>query len=147
MLYAKIEDGNIVIGHISQLFPNTSFPISGPTTEWINEYQLLEVVDFIEYNHTTQRLVYGAPVIKEGKVYTCEVIDMTLEEQEIYNNNLIEGQWNIVRSDRNSRLKDCDWTVLPDSPMDKDSWATYRQALRDLTTQSDPFNIVWPTKP
>ena len=29
-----------------------------------------------------------------------------------------------------------------------DEQKTYRQALRDLpTTQSDPFNITWPTKP
>jgi len=29
----------------------------------------------------------------------------------------------------------------------KAAWATYRQELRDITTQSDPFNIIWPSKP
>jgi len=36
------------------------------------------------------------------------------------------------------------WTQLSDSPVDKAAWATYRQALRDITTQVDPFNIKWP---
>jgi hypothetical protein len=41
-------------------------------------------------------------------------------------------------------LKDCDWTQLADSPVNKTAWAAYRQALRDITAQSDPFNIEWP---
>jgi len=42
-----------------------------------------------------------------------------------------------------------DWTQLPDVPLTtKTAWATYRQALRDITTQSGyPFEIVWPTPP
>lgn len=27
------------------------------------------------------------------------------------------------------------------------AWASYRQALRDITNQPDPFNITWPTPP
>ena len=26
-------------------------------------------------------------------------------------------------------------------------WETYRQELRDITTQPDPFNITWPSIP
>ena len=29
----------------------------------------------------------------------------------------------------------------------KSAWTSYRQALRDVPTQSDPNNITWPTKP
>lgn len=32
-------------------------------------------------------------------------------------------------------------------PVDKAAWATYRQALRDITTQLDPFKIDWPKQP
>lgn len=56
-------------------------------------------------------------------------------------------QWERVRSDRNIRLAACDWTQLPDASADAAAWATYRQALRDITTQADPFAIVWPVKP
>lgn len=58
-----------------------------------------------------------------------------------------ELQWALVRSDRNGRLDGCDWTQLPDAPADAAVWAVYRQALRDITTQADPFAIVWPESP
>lgn len=59
----------------------------------------------------------------------------------------VEQQWAVIRADRNQRLADCDWTQLPDAPVNAEDWASYRQALRDITTQSDPFNIQWPTEP
>lgn len=58
-----------------------------------------------------------------------------------------EGQWDFIRIERNRRLADCDWTQLPDAPVDTAAWAVYRQALRDITLQPDPFNIVWPIEP
>jgi hypothetical protein len=59
-------------------------------------------------------------------------------------------RWTQVRSQRDSLLKDTDWLSIRAAdtvtPMPTE-WSTYRQALRDVTEQSDPFNIVWPTKP
>ena len=59
-----------------------------------------------------------------------------------------------IRIPRDSLLKDCDWTVLPDSPLsaeDQAAWLAYRQELRDLTsgypTVSSPSEVVWPTPP
>ena len=57
-----------------------------------------------------------------------------------------EIQWGIVREERNKLLAETDWMGLSDVTMTS-NWQTYRQALRDITTQSDPFNITWPTKP
>lgn len=60
----------------------------------------------------------------------------------------IAKAWSSVRSERNLFLKASDWTQLPDVPLPtKEAWATYRQALRDITNQPDPFNIVWPEPP
>ena len=56
-------------------------------------------------------------------------------------------QWAAVRAERNAKLAQCDWTQLSDAPVDAAAWAVYRQALRDITTQTDPFNIVWPASP
>ena len=42
---------------------------------------------------------------------------------------------------RNRKLAKCDWTQAPDSPLSdekKKEWATYRQALRDLTKTVTP---------
>jgi len=61
-----------------------------------------------------------------------------------------DTQWVVVRGERKTKLISCDWTQLDDVPLTaekKTEWQTYRQALRDITTQPDPFNITWPTPP
>jgi hypothetical protein len=53
-----------------------------------------------------------------------------------------------VRADRTKRLADSDWTQIADSTADKTAWATYRQALRDVTAQAGfPWTIDWPVAP
>jgi hypothetical protein len=53
-----------------------------------------------------------------------------------------------VRTSRNDKLKECDWTQIADSTADKATWATYRQALRDITKQTGfPWTIDWPEVP
>lgn len=59
-------------------------------------------------------------------------------------------KWHFVRERRNSLLSSSDWTQGNDSPLTdekKVEWATYRQALRDVTKQADHNNVIWPTKP
>jgi len=61
-----------------------------------------------------------------------------------------EAQWAVVRAQRNQLIANTDWTQLPDAALtniETANWASYRQALRDITTQSDPFNIEWPVSP
>jgi len=53
-----------------------------------------------------------------------------------------------VRTTRDEKLKDSDWTQVADAPVDKTVWATYRQELRDVTKQSGfPWEVTWPTQP
>ena len=53
-----------------------------------------------------------------------------------------------IRLERNQLLKDTDYAVLPDSGHDTPEIRTYRQALRDITSQETfPDSVVWPTKP
>jgi len=53
-----------------------------------------------------------------------------------------------IRETRNDKLKESDWTQIADSTADKTAWATYRQALRDVPTQSGfPFEVTWPDVP
>ena len=62
----------------------------------------------------------------------------------------------MIRSIRNIKLAECDWTQLPDAPLNdeqKQAWQAYRQALRDLPQVIDMESIsslddvVWPIKP
>jgi hypothetical protein len=56
-----------------------------------------------------------------------------------------------VSSKRQRLLYASDWTQLPNGPLttvQQAAWATYRQELRDIPSQSGyPFNVVWPVAP
>ena len=43
-----------------------------------------------------------------------------------------------MRFARNSLLTASDWSQLPDAPVDREAWATYRQALRDFPATWTP---------
>ena len=58
-----------------------------------------------------------------------------------------EEKWGSIRIQRNLLLSATDFYALADSTL-TDAMKTYRQQLRDLpTSQSDPDDIVFPTKP
>ena len=59
---------------------------------------------------------------------------------------LLAFKWEGIRKQRNQLLSKTDWRASSDLTL-SDDWKTYRQALRDITTQSDPDNITWPTEP
>ena len=80
------------------------------------------------------------------------VVAMTEAEIAEFNANkptdaeILADKWLFVRNERNSRLLATDWRASSDVTL-SDAWKTYRQALRDVPTQSDPDNITWPTEP
>ena len=53
-----------------------------------------------------------------------------------------------IRTERDAKLTESDWTQVVDAPVDQVAWATYRQALRDIPEQAGfPNTINWPTEP
>lgn len=54
-----------------------------------------------------------------------------------------------LRSERDRRIAETDWTQLPDvSEATKTAWQAYRQALRDVPgNYTNMTDVVWPTKP
>jgi hypothetical protein len=89
----------------------------------------------------TQRLEEGPALLIDG-VWTQNYIvsDLSADESAAK----VGAQWTVIRAERNKLLAESDWTQLPDASADATAWATYRQALRDITTQANPFSIVWP---
>jgi hypothetical protein len=92
----------------------------------------------------------------DGKWYTKYVLgpvftdgETTAAEQEAaYKATKDAEQAKSIRSSRTVMLKDSDWTQVADAPVDKAAWATYRQALRDVTAQAGfPWTIDWPVAP
>jgi hypothetical protein len=63
----------------------------------------------------------------------------------------VDSKWAEIRQLRDDLLKQTDWTQLPDVQLDdatKAAYTAYRQALRELPqNNTDPFNIVLPSKP
>ena len=68
-----------------------------------------------------------------------------------WNDAADDRAWEVIRTERNTRLTACDWTILPDTPLTSEqqtAWQTYRQALRDLPqTYATPAAVVWPETP
>ena len=90
----------------------------------------------------------------EGKWYTKYILgpvftgDTAAADEADYKARKDAEQAASVRNSRTEKLKDSDWTQIADSTADKAVWATYRQALRDITAQSGfPWSITWPTQP
>ena len=59
---------------------------------------------------------------------------------------LLADKWENVRSQRDRKLAETDYLALSDNTL-ATNMKKYRQDLRDVTTQSDPDDITWPTKP
>lgn len=146
MLIAKIENDQVVaVAHYLQLFPNTSFPTTGPTEDWMLENGCMVVSVWKSHDSTTQKLSPVDPYIEDGQVFTVVVANKTQEELDSQNASLAAQ----VRAQRNTLLADCDWTQGRDIPKELSLvWANYRQALRDIPTQEGfPANVTFPIKP
>lgn len=149
MLLAKIENNKIVtypVTNLLSLFPNTSF--SYPLTEdqlpqgivKVEETNKVDNPDEFNYNviEDTPEVING--ILKQKWL----IVEKSTEEKESYLQECILQ----ARAKRNFLLKESDWTQTEDAPVDKAAWKTYRQALRDITTQPNfPYSIDWPIEP
>jgi hypothetical protein len=93
------------------------------------------------HDPATQLLEEGPALLIDG-VWTQNytVSDLSADESAAK----VGAQWTVIRAERNKLLAASDWTQLPDASADAAAWAVYRQALRDITEQDNPFSIVWP---
>lgn len=99
MQLAIIENGQVTkIGHYKELFPNVSFPTTGPDAEFLTSNSALEVTVFKPYDSATQRLVPVEPHIEGQYVYTVSVEDKSQDEidreLESSESKRIESLWN-----------------------------------------------------
>jgi hypothetical protein len=143
--------------------PNTSFPrvlspeiidsfgydpvLEGPQATTVPPYQYSQRDGVVEINGQWFTHYVAGPVFQD---YTDDqgVVHTAAEQYEAYCFAKDAEQAKVVREDRNHRLADCDWTQLPDAPVDHAEWAAYRQALRDVTSQPGfPWSIEWPQQP
>lgn len=148
MRYSYVEGGVVKES-------NRPLPISWAN---ISNFNLLDDETLKQYGWFPYRFV-------PAQFQTDEIVDssyFSVEENEVVeyqtkrkitNDDMWEqtqNAWGNIRSRRNIELVESDWTQLSDTPFtteEKEEWRLYRQALRDITLQPDPFNIIWPVKP
>ena len=133
-----------VVADYRSVFKSTSFPVGGPSDDFLKENGAYKVNLWLPHNIDTEKLVPCDPYIDNDWAYVVTVEPKT--EQELAAD--LEAKASSVRADRNNRLAQCDWTQLPDAPVDAAAWAAYRQELRDVPTQAGfPSTVVWPVQP
>lgn len=149
-MYVKVSNGVIekypyTTQNLRNDNPNTSFPlvIDNETLALFGVAPVTaQAQPFVDH---TQRVVEGQPELVDG-VWTQQWVIEDLSEEELARVN--EAKAAEVRRSRNDKLAACDWTQLADAQVDKASWANYRQALRDLTTQEGfPWSVGFPEQP
>ncbi len=152
MAYVKITNGNVdtypySAGQLRRDNPNTSFPKRIPD-EMLESYGLYTVVytDMPDIDDRTQKVEQEATPSLVSGAWTIgwSTSDKTTEEIAEYDADAAAN----VRAERDGLLARSDWTQVADAPVDATAWATYRQALRDITDQAGfPNDINWPTQP
>lgn len=147
-MYLRIINNTIVypytISNLRESLPNVSLPIN-LSTEQLVEWDVYEVKFTPAPNDHTKDISEGVPVLIEGTYYQSWA---QIDASEIEIEQRVNDKWVEVRDMRNELLSECDWTQLSDIPTEtKNIWNNYRQELRDITNQTNPFNIIWPVKP
>jgi len=80
MQIAKIENGEVVqVGHYRDLFPNISFPATGPTDEFLSQSGCVRVTMWMDHDQETQTLESTSPYLQDGKVYLVRAVDLSEE--------------------------------------------------------------------
>jgi len=147
-MYLRIIDETINYPYsITQLraaFPHTFLPAE-LSDESLVEWGMYVVIPTPMPTDYTKNIVEGTPILVDG-VYYQNWEQTNASDSEI--SSRINLKWEEIRQIRTELLQECDWTQLGDIPNEtKTIWQSYRQELRDVTTQSNPFSIVWPVKP
>jgi hypothetical protein len=151
-MYLKVS-GSIItypysVQNLKNENPNTSFPtiIADSLLESFNIYKV--ETKNSGYDSDDSKDVTEVTPTLSGSIYIQTYTISDADTETI--NKRREIKWSEVRSGRDSLLSESDWTQFNDSPISGSTltdWQTYRQSLRDITNQSDPYDITWPNIP
>lgn len=131
-------------GEVRGLYANTSFPKTW-SPELVEELGLDVVFESPTPTTTVYQTAFKDGVEQvDGKwVWKWSINEMDDDAKAAKDAEVAKG----VRTTRDAKLAETDWTALSDVTMSAEMTA-YRQALRDLPTQEGfPHNVTWPEKP
>jgi hypothetical protein len=150
-MYVKIENGVVkkYPYSITQLitdYSNVSFPtpLTDELLESFGVHSVLETPHDSDYTKNYEEL--EPQLSGSNYVQVWNISDAS--EEEI--NTRKDEKWGEIREIRNTLLQQSDWTQFQDSPISGSKlieWQTYRQQLREITSQSNPYDLSWPVRP
>jgi hypothetical protein len=140
-MHIKLNDGQpqpYSIGQLRRDNPQVSFPSTIPA-DTLAEYDVYEVTETPQpsYDSSTQSISQAVELVEDVWTQVWAVAPLPQDQAE-----------SNIRSQRDDRLTRSDWTQVADAPVDKQAWADYRQALRDVPSQAGfPYSVIWPEQP
>ena len=142
-MYVKIANNEVeefpyTLDQLKRDNPNVSFPqtISSETLASYNVFPVT-LTEPPAHDQLVELVTTANPTLVDG-VWTQAWTKVNRTQEEASSN---------IRAERDSRILATDYLALSDQTLSTDM-ATYRQALRDVPSQSGfPFNVTWPTKP
>lgn len=152
MFYIDIKTGEYPINRqqLIERLPNVEVPFVVDRTFLLEHgYDVVYQYDDETLNPSPYEFrVFGNTPVKVGEYYQLpqSLVSHNPETIEAIKNN----KWEEVRQERNKLLSETDFVLLTDAPITiskLEEFKQYRQALRDITNQEDPFNIEYPIKP
>jgi len=132
-------------GEFRALFPDTS----GPITALMEQFGADPVLEGPQASPTRYQTAFrdGVEQVNGAWFTKYSVADMDDEAKAATD----VAQTKSVRQTRDDKLKETDWMVIRSAETSlalAAEWATYRQALRDVTSQAGfPWEVEWPTQP
>jgi hypothetical protein len=149
MKYAKQnQDGSFLISDLASLCPDVSFPDIGPDALWLSDQHIFQIESALVFDPKVYRRREIAPTLIGSQVHTAELVPLTEKEKLDIAEEETAARMSEVRIQRDNLLSACDWTQLSDAPVNKASWAAYRQLLRDIPKQTGfPNSVMWPSEP
>lgn len=153
-MYAQIIIGKVERlaseQELRELYPSTHFP-SPLLQEHLDGFDDWYVVEDAEsmpdFDIKSQKLEFVRELDSDKGIVVGKYNVLELTPEEI--NDVVETKWSNIRYHRDNAISSTDYLVLPDvfnsfDSADKEKILSYRLALRNITNQADPFNIVWP---
>jgi len=147
MFYIKIDKNNNPVGH-PLVWDNLQRALEVPALT----AEVLAENGYVEFQHSRMDATLGYCVgTTEYFMDTDGIVRNKIEITPYTQEELLDMY---VKRPRSARLATSDWTQTTDAPLtkaQKEAWAKYRQALRDLPKQypnvKTPEEVIWPLSP
>jgi len=151
-MYAQVIDDLVIQivdeQSLREMYPSTHFPavITQVALDGFENWYVVEdETSMPEYDKSSKKVEFVRAFNGTAVVGRYNIVELSDSEKIAVK----EARKRDVRYHRDNTLNSTDYLMTSDlfnsfSAADQEKIVEYRQALRDLTDQEDPFNITWP---